>query len=361
MKIYSFEEAVQKAFGYKKHLLLGNGFSIACKPDIFTYQTLYEQADFSSIQNAKALFESLDTTDFEVVVYSLEQAAKILDVYDPNQKNLKAQLLQDADAIKHLLIDTVAKNHPSRPNDISDDQYRSCRLFLSQFLDKNKNEKGSVYTLSYDLLLYWSLMHQEEFEAYDFVIDDGFNRDFLGFESGDGTAEFAPDVTWQGETQAHHQTIHFLHGALHLYDKGDELQKYTWIDSGVALTEQARFSIDNGFYPLFVSEGNTESKLTKIKHSAYLHKAYRSFIANTNQTKAAFFTYGFSFSENDEHIIKGFRIGKNPLLIVGVFGDMNSKENQRIVKVVDTLNDMRSPKNELEAIYYDVETANVWG
>lgn len=360
MKLYTFDEAIKKADGYNKHLLLGNGFSIACKPDIFTYQTLYEQADFSQIENAKAVFEELDTTDFEIVVNSLEQSASILNVYTPNEKKLREKLTFDANAIKHLLIDTVAKNHPKYPNAIPDEYFRNCRLFLANFLDREKNKKGSVYTLNYDLLLYWALMHREEREMFNLDIDDGFGRDFLGFEGSGGEASFAPDVTWQGETRTHYQTIHFLHGSLHLFDKGSELEKYTWIDSGVSLTDQATYSIEQGYYPLFVSEGNTDNKLDKIKHSAYLHKAYRSFIANTLQTKAAFFTYGFSFSENDEHIIKGFRNGKNQLLIVGIFGDLNSKENQRILKVVDSLNDLRSSKTKLEVIYYDVETAKVW-
>lgn len=361
MKLYSFEEALKKVENYKKHLLLGNGFSIACKPDIFTYQTLYKQADFSTVPIAEKIFKELDTTDFEIVVKSLEQAASILNVYDPKQQKLRDQFLNDANTIKHLLIDTVAKNHPGRPIEISNEQYQSCREFLSNFIDKNKNEKGSVYTLSYDLLLYWTLMHREDFEPYNFHIDDGFNREFLGFEEEDGEASFAPDVTWQGETQSHYQNIYFLHGALHLYDKGDELEKYTWIDTGIALTDQARFSIDLGYYPLFVSEGDTESKLTKIKHSAYLHKSYRSFIANTNQNKAAFFTYGFSFSDNDEHIIKGLKHGKHKFLAIGLYGDTNSQENQRIIRISESINDVRSQKYKLEVIYYDVSTAKVWG
>jgi len=361
MKVYTFEEALKKASGLKKHLLLGNGFSIACKPDIFTYQTLYKQADFSTVPNAKAIFEALNTTDFEIVVKALEQSASILNVYDPTQRKLRDQLSRDANSIKHLLIDTVAKNHPARPNEISDDQYRRCRKFLSHFIDRNRNEKGSVYTLSYDLLLYWALMHREEGELYDFHIDDGFNREFLGFEESDGEASFVPDVTWQGETQSHYQNIYFLHGALHLYDKGDELQKYTWIDTGVAITDQARFSIDQGYYPLFVSEGDTESKLTKIKHSAYLHKAYRSYIANTNQKKAAFFTYGFSFSGNDEHIIKGLKTGKNKFIAVGIYGKPDSKENKRIIGLAESLNDTRRPKDQMEIIFFDASSAKVWG
>jgi hypothetical protein len=40
-----FAQACEKATAYgKKHLLLGNGFSIACKPNIFAYGSLFEEA-----------------------------------------------------------------------------------------------------------------------------------------------------------------------------------------------------------------------------------------------------------------------------------------------------------------------------
>jgi len=47
--LLTFQQALDKAAGYsKRHLLLGNGFSIALKPDIFSYGSLYENADFSA-------------------------------------------------------------------------------------------------------------------------------------------------------------------------------------------------------------------------------------------------------------------------------------------------------------------------
>jgi len=43
IKTLSFEQALKRSENYgKKHLLLGNGFSIACKPDIFAYGSLFE-------------------------------------------------------------------------------------------------------------------------------------------------------------------------------------------------------------------------------------------------------------------------------------------------------------------------------
>jgi hypothetical protein len=40
-RLLTFAQALDKASGYsKRHLLLGNGFSIACEPTIFTYGSL---------------------------------------------------------------------------------------------------------------------------------------------------------------------------------------------------------------------------------------------------------------------------------------------------------------------------------
>jgi len=50
MALLSFSEALLEAQNYnRRHVLLGNGFSIACRPKIFAYGKLFEQADFSKI------------------------------------------------------------------------------------------------------------------------------------------------------------------------------------------------------------------------------------------------------------------------------------------------------------------------
>jgi hypothetical protein len=61
MAILAFEAAIEEAQRYsKRHLLLGNGFSIALRPNIFQYGKLYEQADFSKLSpTAKLAFEAL--------------------------------------------------------------------------------------------------------------------------------------------------------------------------------------------------------------------------------------------------------------------------------------------------------------
>jgi len=53
MKILTFKEALNDSAKHSnRHLLLGNGFSIACKPDIFQYGKLFERADFTSFSPA---------------------------------------------------------------------------------------------------------------------------------------------------------------------------------------------------------------------------------------------------------------------------------------------------------------------
>lgn len=358
--LHTFQEVLDWTSTSKRHLILGNGFSIACRPNIFSYNTLFEQADFNHINHTKEVFEALNTQNFEIVIKSLEDSSKILNVYSPSSIELFQKMNEDAYHIKRLLIQTLANNHPQRPSDLSDEEYSNCRAFLKNFIEKDKSTSGSIFTLNYDLLLYWSLLHTNGIEGFEFHFNDGFNREFLGFGDNYQEATFAPVVTWQGETQSHIQNIHFLHGALHLYDKGSQLQKYSWSDSGVALLDQAQYSIEEGFFPVFVSEGTTESKLDKITHSAYLHKVYRTLVSYTEKPISSIFTYGFSFSENDNHIIRKFKDGKHAKIAVGIYGDILNEENQRIVNTLERIKSDRSPLKPLEVRYYSVETAKVW-
>jgi hypothetical protein len=238
VKLITFEEALHSARGCKKrHLLLGNGFSIALRPDIFSYQSLYENADFSKAPHAKQIFDLLGTSDFETVIRALVNAAKLLKAYQGVTPGLFDSLNQDAAELKNVLVTAVGKHHPDRPFDIEKKQYAACRNFLSSF--------DHIYTLNYDILLYWALM-QDEVDELDLRPDDGFRHP----EDG----EDAPYVVW---LEAHSPTVHFLHGALHLFDDGDQIIKYTWSKTDVPLIEQIRVSLDRSRYPLFVSEGKS--------------------------------------------------------------------------------------------------------
>lgn len=357
-KLLTFNEALKKAAIYsKKHLLLGNGFSIACKPDIFNYGSLFEEAKKTMSKALAALFVAMGTQDFEEVIRALQNAASILSVYKPKFKATKQLLLDDAAKLKTSLIQAVAGRHPARPNDIADARYHACRKFLSHFIGDGVD--GKVYTMNYDLLLYWALMHEEEDPAVRIAFghDDGFRKD-----PDDYNAAY---VEWQGEGAAHGQCVHYLHGALHLFDAGYHLQKYTWINTGKALVDQANEALKNNLFPVFVAEGDSNSKLTKIQHSAYLHHSFKSF-ASVCQVKSregtALFVFGHSFASNDSHVLNMIGYGKVSHLFVSLFGDPSSKTNKAIQLNVQKIVALR-PRGypALQVDFFDAASAKVWG
>lgn len=358
MNVISFQEALDISAIYsKKHLLLGNGFSIACDPGIFTYDSLFQEADFSSSPEIREAFGLLGTTDFEVVIDTLDKCSKVLPAYQNNAEAVSAKMLQDSSSIKDLLISTISSRHPSMPSIVSTESYQHCLRFLKAFL--HKDNEGRIYTLNYDLLLYWTLMHELDDDESESIFSDGFGRDAL-FE--DGEVSFSPELTWQGGSG---QNIHYLHGALHLYDAGYELQKFSWIDTGERLIVQARKALDEGKFPLFVTEGDSIKKMEKIAHNAYLFNSYKSFelVMNAGKGKVGntcLFTYGVSFSQNDNHILNLIPRGRIKHLFVSIYGDPYSEKNQDIIAKVEAMKSQRE-KYPLQVTYYSAESAKVWG
>jgi uncharacterized protein DUF4917 len=78
MPTISFAQALARSQDSKRHLLLGNGFSIALFPDRFQYDRLLDSADFAESPEARAAFDRLGTTDFEVVIKGLQDAVALL-------------------------------------------------------------------------------------------------------------------------------------------------------------------------------------------------------------------------------------------------------------------------------------------
>ncbi|MGQ3302554.1 DUF4917 family protein [Reyranella sp.] len=350
----TFDEAITDSDRFaKRHLLLGNGFSIACRADIFHYGSLYAQADFSNVPEVQAVFEALGTQDFEAAIRALENAARILPAYVPHGAVAIAKMQEHAAALKEILVQTIAGNHPNIPPDIADEKFWACRRFLANFLAGPK--AGCVFTLNYDLLLYWTLMHGDmpSGEPIPLTKNDGFGND-----EDEPDAEY---VVWQGETNAHSASIMFLHGALHLFDSGKELLKYTWIRKGIPLVEQAREAIARNAYPLFVAEGTSAQKKSKIRHNAYLYQGFKQLTANLQQGRHCVFIYGHSLAANDDHILVRIGRGHFRKLYVGIYGDPDTEDNQRIMKRAQELAAMRHERWPLEVSFYDAASANVWG
>ena len=355
LNIISFEDAITDSNQFsKRHLLLGNGFSIGCRAEIFHYASLYGKADFSDIPEAQKIFEVLGTQDFEVAIKALESGAKIVPIYAPHD-TISVQAMSDhALALKDLLVTTIARNHPQNPNAIEDHKFWACRQFLRYFLASDKG--GHVFTLNYDLLLYWALMHDDN--PFD---GDGVElkkNDSFGNDEDDPEADY---VVWQGETAAHSANVHFLHGALHLFDSGAELQKYTWVRKGDPLVEQARAAIAENKFPLFVAEGTSTQKKNKIRHNAYLYQCFKVLTSNAETGAHCFFLFGHSLAENDSHILNRLGRGRFRKLYVGIFGDAEAPENMKVIARAKAIAALRHDRHPLDIAFFDSSSANVWG
>ena len=127
----------------KKHLMLGNGFSVALFPKIFNYKALADNIESDRIN---MLFDAIDTHDFEFVMRRLLEAGDIVQHYDSSE-DITKHIYEDIEELKRALIQVITKCHPPKPSEITEQQYESCRKFLIHF------EKGNTYTFNYDLIL----------------------------------------------------------------------------------------------------------------------------------------------------------------------------------------------------------------
>jgi hypothetical protein len=250
----------------------------------------------------------------------------------------------DADKLREVLVKAIASSHPAWPGEIGAEAYAACKRFLSNF--------DRVYTLNYDLLLYWAFMRDEVEPPLQ--CDDGFRH------PQEGPQEY---VTWEVEN-SFEQKIYYLHGALHLFDAGSELQKYTWSNTGIRLTQQVRTALADSKYPLFVSEGTSEEKLERIKHSGYLHRG----LASMPKVTGSMFVYGLSFSANDDHVLRMIEVGNISNLYVSVFGDPNDVHNKSMITRALKLSEVRNARNvgrrrsyDLHVHFFDANSAAVWG
>lgn len=334
----------------KPTLLVGNGFSIAFNKSIFTYKSLYEQAQEKGIVNKLSssipkLFESVNTFDFEYIMQVLKHFGIAGTSYNVDE-NVLMLAKQDEDFLKKILVEAITNNHPDNPNNITCAQYNSCFEFLSNF--------KSIYSLNYDLLLYWVVMHYLD----ELGLKDGF------CDGNAGEEDYHQDeyVVWP-TTQSPSADIYFLHGALHLFDAGYEIRKFCWSRTGIALKEQILQALEQGMFPLFVSEGDQEAKLKKILHNGYLLKGLRSFA----QLSGSVVAYGVSFKKNDQHIIDAVIDSAISTLYVSVFGDPGLESNNEMIGMLSTmverrnyLIDTKKRRKKLEVRFYNADSTKIW-
>jgi Domain of unknown function (DUF4917) len=269
-------------------LLLGNGFSMAYDPVIFSYNSLYEFLQSGNDEDLKILFSTVNTRNFELVMDQVQVAVKLIDVFGGSPE-LSGQIGEAASRLKSGLITAIEKLHPDFVFSLSVERSQCCARFLKPFVES----KGHIFTTNYDLLLYWVLMSQGVRPCID-----GFGRDTLNEdEVKRGEDPIVSELYWGPNRKE--QNVHYLHGALHLFDSGATVEKEQY-DPGTVIMTKIRKRMNRQSYPIFVAAGSAEEKLDHIRHNSYLSNCYDR-IADL---EGSVVTYGFSFGASDDHIIE---------------------------------------------------------
>lgn len=340
----SFEEALEKANKFAidypeykdKNLLIGNGFSIdaGC---YFSYEELLEQANFAP--EIKAIFDEFKTCDFEQIIHKIFNASRVVKNY-PNDK-YEDVLKNDGDLIRNKLIETIHENHPEGTAFLGYAKVFSCLRFLSNF--------NKLYTLNYDLLLYWVLNSKKDYKEY---FSDDVITQFDGFRLGN-----LGSLVWSregAEERGAKQIIYYLHGALHLIETESNTYKIRRTENE-SIIEIIQNFLDNKRFPLVVAEGESYDKLKKIMRNNYL----RYCLDSIQYTKGVFFVHGHSLDDNDRHIFNKIKFNEAiKELYIGVFNP--EKNIDQVYERVMGIFGARVRNDKLKIYFYDSATANIW-
>jgi len=273
--------------GRIKHLLLGNGFSMAYDTNIFSYNALYDFIENLEDSVLEKLFDVINTRNFEQVMSQLDNFIEIAQAFEAN-KRLINKLKKAKEKLQNSLISAVSDLHPEHIFKIPEKQGKKCFEFLSEYLEN----KGKVFSTNYDLLLYWVLIRNESKNAID-----GFGKELLNpRESKKGEDQEWSELFW-GKNK-NEQTIYYLHGALPFFDTGIEIEKEVYTDHHYLL-ENIKSRLEQKNYPIFVTAGNGNEKLNHIMHNKYLIYCYEQLC----NIQGSLISFGFNFGHYDEHII----------------------------------------------------------
>lgn len=346
MKLKSYNDVIQHLVktGRKKHLLLGNGFSMAYDSEIFSYNALHRFIDDLDDELLTKLFTIANTKNFELVLQQLENFCELIDAFGSDKK-LKHKIQAASETLKQSLIDAIEELHPDHVFKIPEEKSQACAKFLNQYISNS----GHIFTTNYDVLLYWVLM-RNNIKGHV----DGFGRDVEYSEdyNSDKEAEVS-DLLW-GRNKSK-QNVHYLHGALPFFDTGIEIVKEEY-DSEHNIMEKIKKRMSDKEYPVFVTAGTSSQKLEHIMHNRYLSECYEQ-LCNIS---GSLIVFGFGFGKYDEHIIEAINIASKRKKekdfndkLWSVYIGINSSRGQKYIEKI-------KHKFKCKVNMFDAKTVPVW-
>lgn len=327
----------------EKHLLLGNGFSMAYDQEIFSYNALYDFIEKLDDPTLSKLFKVVNTKNFEQVMRQLDNFIEMAEAFDDKGKLTEA--LQNAnELLQQSLIEAVSSMHPEHVFELTEEKSAACYAFLNEYIGNN----GKLFSTNYDLLLYWVLMRNNSSHSID-----GFGRELLNPKDLKKGAEPEFGELHWGKNKEEQSVFH-VHGTLPFFDTELEIEKEVYTGESYLL-ENIKERMERKEYPIFVTAGDGEEKLKQIYRNRYLTYCYE----NLSKIQGSLISFGFNFGEYDEHIIDainkaakyGAQSGEKLMSIyVGVFSERGLEHIKSI-----------QHKFDCRVNVYNSQTANIWG
>lgn len=328
---------------HPKHLIMGNGFSMAYDHKIFSYNALYDFIEKLEDDTLSKLFKVINTKNFELVMRQLDNFIEMAKAFDEDGYLTKA-LTEAHQLLQQSLIDAVSSLHPEHVFEVKEEKSKACYKFLNEFLQK----EGKVFSTNYDLLLYWILLRNDSKEA-----NDGFGREHLNpveTRRGQEDAEFG-NLYW-GKYKDEQKIFH-VHGTLPIFDTGTEIEKEIYRDRKYLL-ENIKDRMHRMEYPVFVTAGDGKEKLNHIYHNRYLTYCYEQLCSITG----SLISFGFNFGEYDYHIIEAVnkaakRGAQSGNKLFSIYIGVYSEDDLDYIKNIQD-------KFDCKVNVYNSKTANIW-
>jgi hypothetical protein len=223
--LLTYEDVLKATIGDKRFLLTGNGFSMSYNRERFSFTSLLDSAVENGLISEHSpiydVFQEFATKDFEEVVKLLETSVRVLEKYSAISQSDKERIINDSKSLKNHLVQIITNNHPEKINEITDEEYLYSTAFINHY--------HKVYTLNYDLLLYWSTI-----KLIDFLQQDKIKEDALKPTDGFHDDQYEDKYVVFGNDSSP-QEIYYLHGALHIFDKKDKIIKNTFSRTEILL------------------------------------------------------------------------------------------------------------------------------
>lgn len=263
---------------FQDGLLIGNGASISVHTG-FRYADLYEKSQELGhlTPEVQRVFNDFETTDFELALLRLWQAKLVNEAL----KIPPGRVEEAYSEVRTALISTIRATHVS---------YEEATPHLMHIYTFMKQFK-TVASLNYDLIVYWAALLGNR------TLGTWFKDAFNGGVFRDKWEDLRQPYRAKGTT-----LLFYPHGnlILSLTSAYQEKKIASREDSNLLMTILERWETGTST-PIFVCEGTAENKKQSIKRSSYLRAVNREVLPNLGDSLVV---YGWSFAEQDEHIIQ---------------------------------------------------------